>query len=639
MRLPRITIEYQEEESYALGKVSAPLIVGFAAHWAWVYLFMFNSGQLFYAASPDMQDVLFLVSIAFFSLTLVSYGVFLERARKLFSMGQRRSRIRLVAALMVFAAMIISVLGSIVPAAPIPFVVVSGLLCGVGSAVLLMSFAVSFSVCDLPTVAVSVAAVVPLGAVGFALAMVGEYLLPGLGGLACLAMPFVEYACLGACSKQLVDNLEFGELTIPVKTRPFALHVCLPCSAFGFVLGVVCVHAISVTMQEGITSVMLAIAASGVFAGLVLICALLTQRKSNNFAFRTMLPVVAVLIAIAVAVPGANEGVMGPFVMFGVYSLISMCVWILCSDISQRFRISAFTTFGFGWGMMSVGMMVGVALSMPGAPLASLAVDGAQFVALSFVIITLGSSLLPKNSELRQALKRGAHCPALVGGDDYSIDLLRDQSVAIAADPNVKIAPAVTPVPDGLGQVAARALEESDVKPAVEAAPAAVGNVAKSGPGVAAEMAKRPVQATQFVGPRQSDAASREKPAAGDARAFDGAIDQKTVEAIAAVRAAEKGQSEMAAAAESEEGRQHAMGRFKRKCSAVADRYLLSRKETEVMFLLAKGYKSAQIQETLFISEGTANTHMRHIYRKLDVHSQRELMDLVDAEVVPEEEF
>ena len=92
MRLPRITIEYQEEESYALGKVSAPLIVGFAAHWAWVYLFMFNSGQLFYAASPDMQDVLFLVSIAFFSLTLVSYGVFLERARKLFSMGQRRSR-------------------------------------------------------------------------------------------------------------------------------------------------------------------------------------------------------------------------------------------------------------------------------------------------------------------------------------------------------------------------------------------------------------------------------------------------------------------------------------------------------------------------------------------------------------------
>lgn len=577
MRLPRITIEYQEEESYALGKVSAPLIVGFAAHWAWVYLFMFNSGQLFYAASPDMQDVLFLVSIAFFSLTLVSYGVFLERARKLFSMGQRRSRIRLVAALMVFAAMIISVLGSIVPAAPIPFVVVSGLLCGVGSAVLLMSFAVSFSVCDLPTVAVSVAAVVPLGAVGFALAMVGECLLPGLGGLACLAMPFVEYACLGACSKHLVDNLEFGELTIPVKTRPFALHVCLPCSAFGFVLGVVCVHAILVTMQEGITSVMLAIAASGVFAGLVLICALLTQRKSNNFAFRTMLPVVAVLIAIAVAVPGANEGVMGPFVMFGVYSLISMCVWILCSDISQRFRISAFTTFGFGWSMMSVGMMVGVALSMPGAPLASLAVDGAQFVALSFVIITLGSSLLPKNSELRQALKRGAHCPALVGGDDYSIDLLRDQSVAIAADPNVKIAPAVTPVPDGLGQVAARA--------------------------------------------------------------FDGAIDQKTVEAIAAVRAAEKGQSEMAAAAESEEGRQHAMGRFKRKCSAVADRYLLSRKETEVMFLLAKGYKSAQIQETLFISEGTANTHMRHIYRKLDVHSQRELMDLVDAEVVPEEEF
>ena len=43
---------------------------------------------------------------------------------------------------------------------------------------------------------------------------------------------------------------------------------------------------------------------------------------------------------------------------------------------------------------------------------------------------------------------------------------------------------------------------------------------------------------------------------------------------------------------------------------------------------------SAAIQEALYISAGTANTHMRHIYRKLDVHSQHELIDLVESMVV-----
>ena len=71
-------------------------------------------------------------------------------------------------------------------------------------------------------------------------------------------------------------------------------------------------------------------------------------------------------------------------------------------------------------------------------------------------------------------------------------------------------------------------------------------------------------------------------------------------------------------------------GRFKRKCELVANRYLLSKKETEVLFLLAKGRNAAYIQEQLYISEGTARTHMRHIYKKLDIHTQQELMDLVE---------
>lgn len=72
-------------------------------------------------------------------------------------------------------------------------------------------------------------------------------------------------------------------------------------------------------------------------------------------------------------------------------------------------------------------------------------------------------------------------------------------------------------------------------------------------------------------------------------------------------------------------------GRFVQRCQAIADHYLLTKKETEVLFLLAKGRNAAAIQEHLVVSENTVRTHMRHIYRKLDVHTQQEVIDLVDG--------
>jgi DNA-binding CsgD family transcriptional regulator len=78
-------------------------------------------------------------------------------------------------------------------------------------------------------------------------------------------------------------------------------------------------------------------------------------------------------------------------------------------------------------------------------------------------------------------------------------------------------------------------------------------------------------------------------------------------------------------------------GRFMRRLEKVANIYLLSNREIEVFYLLAKGRKAASIAENLFISEGTVHTHTWHIYRKLSVHSQQELMDLVDKTELEDE--
>lgn len=53
----------------------------------------------------------------------------------------------------------------------------------------------------------------------------------------------------------------------------------------------------------------------------------------------------------------------------------------------------------------------------------------------------------------------------------------------------------------------------------------------------------------------------------------------------------------------------------------------LSKREIEVVLLLLEGRSLRYIQEQLYISEGTARTHTKRIYAKLDVHSKQELID------------
>lgn len=55
----------------------------------------------------------------------------------------------------------------------------------------------------------------------------------------------------------------------------------------------------------------------------------------------------------------------------------------------------------------------------------------------------------------------------------------------------------------------------------------------------------------------------------------------------------------------------------------------LTNRESDVLAILARGHGLNRVQEDLYISEGTALTHKRHIYQKLDVHSKSELIDLV----------
>lgn len=72
-------------------------------------------------------------------------------------------------------------------------------------------------------------------------------------------------------------------------------------------------------------------------------------------------------------------------------------------------------------------------------------------------------------------------------------------------------------------------------------------------------------------------------------------------------------------------------GHFKQRCTKAAEEYGLSNRETEILSFLAKGRNAQFISEQLNISAYTAKTHVYHIYQKMGVNSQQELITIVDS--------
>ena len=56
----------------------------------------------------------------------------------------------------------------------------------------------------------------------------------------------------------------------------------------------------------------------------------------------------------------------------------------------------------------------------------------------------------------------------------------------------------------------------------------------------------------------------------------------------------------------------------------------LTPREREIFAMLAKGRNGRFIMEHYVISRNTVKSHIKHIYTKLDVHSQQELIDMVE---------
>lgn len=72
---------------------------------------------------------------------------------------------------------------------------------------------------------------------------------------------------------------------------------------------------------------------------------------------------------------------------------------------------------------------------------------------------------------------------------------------------------------------------------------------------------------------------------------------------------------------------------FTAACDRIAGEHGLTKREREVLHYLAQGYSLPYIRNELYIAQSTIDTHVRHIYQKLGIHSKEELITMVHQEM------
>lgn len=102
---------------------------------------------------------------------------------------------------------------------------------------------------------------------------------------------------------------------------------------------------------------------------------------------------------------------------------------------------------------------------------------------------------------------------------------------------------------------------------------------------------------------------------------------------VAHTNAESSNKNETGAVAASSAAREPQGNKLARACTQLASTYHLTARETEVLGHLAHGHTAQSIADALVLSPSTAKTHIRNIYGKMDVHSQQELLQVVEATI------
>ncbi|MBC5584641.1 helix-turn-helix transcriptional regulator [Eggerthella sp. NSJ-70] len=570
IRVPRITINADFGDDTAFGDLSL-LSVGYGLHQAWVYAAMFGTSSIFGTQTYITGMYGSHASLPFL-ISIVVFGVCLLFA----GITDQRllkayiSKKTLVAGSVLMSAGTLLLLSP--PAINGPALeVVSGIATGIGSAILILFWGVAFARCDSASIVLNSSIAISIGIGVYAIGL--HYGPFPIAGILTGIIPLLELAILW--NKTPAPYSERNEVPIfkplPVNHAKFFLRFGIPVFVFGVALGTLRQTSIQyIVPASNVADQIVMLLAAG-FASVVILVTIVALGGGDKWSryFRPLIPFIAVTLFF-LPLSEMSDGTFATMFLVMGYLCFEALMWIFFGELAQRFRLSPIYVFGLGRGMLALAGLAGSLFPIVAANWVHLLPFGEQgVIVVVLLIMVVAYALLPREREIEAIV---APCPLVK---------------AVSLELNDRVRP--------LGHAGAGAGAGAG------GGDDAVSRAELEGAGTNMDAA--------------ADNAAQTVPAAAPTAARTPSLLERS-----SARRADEGDGE---------GRKGG-GRFRTKCETVANTYLLSRRETEIMFFLAKGHNAAYIQEKLYISEGTAKTHIRHVYKKTNVHSQQELMRLVE---------
>ena len=690
VRVPRITFNADFGDESAFGELSL-LSVGYGLHQAWVYATMFGTASVFgpmpcfqglYGSSVTMpyliSSIVYMFAMLFIAATDQRF-LKLYTSRKLLCIGAALS---CVGSLLLLA----------VPFFGMPLAeTASGIMTGIGSAILIVYWGTAFARTDSASIVLNTAIAISI-AIGL-FATVLHYAPFPVSALAIACVPLLELVILLEKTPKPFHERDEVPIfkPLPINRGRFVVRFGAPVLVLGIALGMLRSNSLQNLVMKtsvGAQPVLLLAAGCATVPVLVTIMALGGGDRWSRF-FQPLVPFIAVTVFIMPLASTENAALTSVIMLVGFLCFESL-MWIFFADLSQRFRLSPVFVFALGRSIMAFAILFGTLVPVALANYAHLLPFGEQtLVILLLLIIVFAYALLPREREIESIImpcplvkavsasferkeesQRAAglrNCGAVTGMKaleqavaegaaqrNQAADCLTAEGEAAAAADASLVADAVTPA--ACTQAEAPLVGEGAMAGAIPLAAGITTPAACTGAEAVVESAEVAdgSEGVAFAQPicnaGGSDGATIAQPTCsadgtggapsaqpiGNANETDGAVPASAASPSTPPIARERQAAHPAPATNAEERfatpnePMRGGGRFRGKCETVANTFLLSRRETEILFFLAKGHNAAYIQEKLYISEGTAKTHIRHIYRKCDIHNQQDLMRMVE---------
>lgn len=650
-QVPRVTINIDFKEGTSFGELSL-ISLGYGLHQAWIYSSMFDKGGIFGTGGLQAGPFNDQLSLAYFVSILV-YGLLLLIASILDTRLVRflHSTVVLVASALLGAAGTLLLLvpgGSFLDAEVLQLA--SGVLTGAGSSALLLAWGIAFSRRDSASIIINGALSI---AIGFGVYGLVLHQIPfPWGGVASALIPFAEVALLLVLRRHVsldFDNRRLIFQPLPINHARFVLRFGLPVFFLGVALGIMRQTSIETILPGSAfddQALLFVTACAATVLIMVTFLALGGDERWHTF-FRPLIPFIAVT-AVFIPFTAGGASFWGTSVVLVGYMSFEALMWIFFAELSQRFRLSPIFVFGLGRGTMALAALGGSTLPLfTGAFGTPTALGEMGTVLVVLVTMMVAYALLPDEREMASivtvdpkvaaAVQSIPRTPLIVVNEAENAPIASTSEEATGSSEVVgwerAVASALVELgsPEEVLEVLSAVsggqdpstVKTTDAKDAGGLADSAVSSAfTPSERGNTADGASEAVAAGARAG---SQAGSPAGGTAGDPTG--GTAPSPARQAMDFSRSIFADEAAVVPPAEDTPA---ARGRFRQRCEIVANTYLLSRRESEVMYYLARGYKSSHIQQQLYISEGTAKTHIRHIYRKLNIHSQQDLIHLID---------